>query len=134
MKKKKKKKKSDKPQPQAAGSPNTGSQPNGSAAPASGTGPLMQRPITTARSTRSPTSNTFPVIVLDTREDTAISAVVQAESHWAAKHEAVVKCKAKHDLSADFPDEEARIKAVASYSRAQLADFLREMELPAPDV
>ena len=93
----------------------------------------MQGPITTARSKRSPTSNTFLVIVLDTREDTAISAIVQAESRWAAKHQTVAKSKAEHDIS-NFEDEAAGFKAVASYSREQLANLLRQMELPAPDV
>jgi hypothetical protein len=86
-----------------------------------------------AKSTPVTTNGPFLVIVLDEADVTSSAVIVQAEHYEAAEEKAVAQRKAENDIS-DLDDEAAGFNAVASYSREQLADFLREMELPEPDV
>jgi hypothetical protein len=87
--------------------------------------------ISTPVPTRS--QRAFLVVVLDEADGTASPVIVHAEHYEAAEEKAVALRKAENDLS-DLDDEAAGFRAVASYSREQLANFLREMELPEPNV
>ena len=79
------------------------------------------------------TNGPFLVVVLDEADATASAVVVQAEHYEAAEKKAVAQRKAENDLS-DLDDEAEGFKAIASHSREQLADFLREMDLVEPEV
>ena len=64
---------------------------------------------------------------------TCCSRVIKAADAELGAVEAVHQCKADHDL-AELDDEAAGFKAVAIYSKEHLAQILRTMELPEPDL
>jgi hypothetical protein len=75
----------------------------------------------------------FLVIVLDQADDTGHGLVVRAEHYEAAETKALERFKADNELS-HLSDADAGFKAIATYSRDCLHSFVREMELPEPEI
>jgi len=84
-------------------------------------------------SPRPASDQPFLVILLDESDNNGCDVVVRAEDTEAAERKALDQQKAKEDLS-DIDDEAAGFRVVAVFGYEYLAQVLREMEMPVPDV
>jgi len=92
------------------------------------------KPVVKSSSWKTKTqAESFFVIVLDEDDGMGRGVIVQDEHCEEAEQKAVDQFKADNDLG-DLDEVAAGFRAVASFDAESLAQIMREMQLPQPNV